>query len=58
MKTFLKVLVLIAGTVAAGGSASARTDSPFYPESIANPNSSVPLVSAGSGIPEQYRLGR
>lgn len=58
MKTFLTAFILVAGTVAASGSASARTDSPFYPESITSQNSSVPLVSAGSGIPEQYRLGR
>ena len=57
MKTFLTALVLVAGIVAAGGSASARTDSPFYPNNFANPNPPVPLVGAGSGIPAQYRLG-
>jgi len=58
MKTFLTALVLVVGTVAAGGSASAWTDSPFYPQNFTNPKPSVPLVGAGSGIPEQYRLGR
>ena len=57
MKTILTALVLVIGTVAAGGSASARTDSPFYPENFTNPNPPVPLVGAGSGIPQQYRLG-
>lgn len=57
MKTFLTALVLVAGTVAIGGSASARTDSPFYPENFTNPNPPVPVVGAGSGIPQQYRLG-
>jgi len=57
MKTFLTALVLVAGTVAVGGSASARTDSPFYPENFTNPNPPVLVVGAGSGIPQQYRLG-
>jgi hypothetical protein len=57
MKTLLTALVLVVGAVAAGGSASAQTDSPFYPENFANANPSVPLVGAGSGIPHQYRLG-
>jgi hypothetical protein len=57
MKTFLIALVLVVGTVAAGGSASARTDSPFYPENFTNPNPPVPVVGAGSGIPLPYRLG-
>jgi hypothetical protein len=55
MKTLLTALVLVVGTVAAAGSASARTDSPFYPENFTNPNPPVPLVGAGSGIPQQYR---
>jgi hypothetical protein len=55
MKTLLTALVLVVGTVAAAGSASARTDSPFYPENFTNPNPPVPLVRAGSGIPQQYR---
>lgn len=58
MKTLLTALVLVVGTVGAIGSASARTDSPFYPENFTNPNPSVSLVGAGSGIPQQYRLGR
>jgi len=57
MKTILTALVLVIGTVAAGGSASARTDSPFYPENFTNPNPPVQLGGAGSGIPQQYRLG-
>jgi len=57
MKTFLTALVVIVGTIAAGGSVSARTDSPFYPENFTNPNPPVQLGGAGSGIPQQYRLG-
>ena len=57
MKTLLTAIVLVVGTVAAGGSALARTDSPFYPEHFTNSNPPVPLVGAGSGIPAQYRLG-
>jgi hypothetical protein len=57
MKTFLTALVLVVGIVAAGTSASARSDSPFYPQNFTNPNPPVPLVGAGSGIPAPYRLG-
>jgi hypothetical protein len=57
MKTLLTALVLVAGIVAAGGSAQALTDSPFYPDHFGNPNPPVPLAGAGSGIPAQYRLG-
>ena len=57
MKTLFTALVLVVGTVAANGSALARTDSPFYPDNFSNPNPPVPLVGAGSGIPQQYRLG-
>lgn len=57
MKTLLTALALFVGTVAASGSALARTDSPFYPNNFSNPNPPVPLVGAGSGIPQQYRLG-
>jgi hypothetical protein len=57
MKTLLTALVLVAGTVAAGGSALAGIGSPFYPENYTNSNPPAPLVGAGSGIPAQYRLG-
>ena len=58
MKTLLTALALVVGTVAAGGSALARTDSPFYPQNFTNPNPPVPLVGTGSGIPLPYRLGQ
>ena len=57
MNTLFTALVLVVGTVAASGSALARTDSPFYPDNFSNPNLPVPLVGVGSGIPQQYRLG-
>jgi hypothetical protein len=57
MKTLVTALVLFVGTVATSGLVLARTDSPFYPDNFSNPNPPVPLVGAGSGIPQQYRLG-
>ena len=57
MKTLFTTLVLVVGTVAASGSGLARTDSPFYPDNFSNPNPPVSLTGAGSGIPQQYRLG-
>lgn len=58
MKTLLAALALVVGTVATGGSALARTDSPFYPAQLNNPNSTAPSGGAGSGIPWQYRVGK
>ena len=58
MKTLLTALVLVVGTAAPVGSASVRTDSPFYPDNFNNPNPPVPLVGVGSGIPAPYRLGQ
>jgi hypothetical protein len=58
MKTLLTALALVVGTVATGGLALARTDSPFYPDNFNNPNPPVQSVGAGSGIPWQYRLGK
>jgi hypothetical protein len=57
MKMLLTALALIVGTVAAGGLALARTDSPFYPDSFKNPNPPALVVGAGSGIPSPYRIG-
>jgi hypothetical protein len=56
MKTLLTAIALV-GIIATGGSALARTDSPFYPENFTNPNPPVQVVGAGSGIPLPYRLG-
>jgi hypothetical protein len=58
MKTLLAALALVVGTVAASGLAVARTDSPFYPDNLSNPNPPPLGVGAESGIPWQYRLGK
>jgi hypothetical protein len=58
MKTLLAALALVVGTVAAGGLALARTDSPFYPDHLYNPTPPPLVVGGESGIPWQYRLGK
>jgi hypothetical protein len=58
MKTLLAAIVLIVGTVAASGSALARTDNPFRPDHFNNQNPSASSVGAESGIPWQYRVGK
>ena len=66
MKTLLTAIALIVGTVAASGSALARTDNPFRPDHFNNQNPShfnnqnpsASSVGAESGIPWQYRVGK
>ena len=54
VKTLAVLVTLVAGTVAATGSAVAGADSP-YPDNFKNPNLSV---GVGSEIPRKDRLGR
>lgn len=58
MKTLLAAITLVVGTVAASGSALARTDNPFRPDHFNNQNPSASSVGAESGIPWQYRVGK
>jgi hypothetical protein len=58
MKMLLTALAFVVGTVAAGGLALARSDSPFYPDQFSNPNPPALVVGAESGIPWQYRVGK
>ena len=57
MKTLVTAIALVVGIIAANGSASAGSDSPFYPENFTNQHPPVPVIGAGSGIPAPYRLG-
>ena len=54
LKALLVALTLVAGSVAAAGSAVAGAGSP-YPDNFKNP---PPSVGVGSEIPRKYRLGR
>ena len=54
LKALFVALTLVAGTIAATGSAVAGAGSP-YPDNFENP---TPSVGVGSEIPRKHRLGR
>jgi hypothetical protein len=61
MNSIAKILTvtvtLVLGTAAVSGMALAGPDSPFYPDHLRNPDTPLPSVGVGSGIPSPYRIG-